>query len=88
MMNEYPNPEFRKVTLSKLKGVEAKVYVLVEAREMVLAISDEDLVFEHDEQTLSAHFIRFELGEDMAAALKYGVALRNDYWCNRYRVVA
>ncbi|MEY3046785.1 MAG: hypothetical protein RL424_107 [Pseudomonadota bacterium] len=75
MMIEYPDPEIRKVELRKLKGVEAKVFVQVEGREKVWAIADEDLERENDEKTSSVHFMRFELDEDMAAALKYGVAL-------------
>lgn len=75
MMIEYPNPEIRKVELRKLKGVEARVWVQVEGREKVWAIADEDLERENDEKTSSVHFMRFELDEDMAAALKYGVGL-------------
>ncbi len=75
MMIEYPDSEIRKIELRKLKGVEEKVYVQVEGREKVWAIADEDLERENDEKTSSVHFMRFELDEDMAAALKYGVAL-------------
>ncbi len=75
MMLEYPDPEIRKVELRKLKGVETKVFIQVEGREKVWAIADEDLERENDEKTSSVHFMRFELDEDMAAALKYGVAL-------------
>lgn len=75
MMIEYPDPEIRKIELRKLKGVEAQVFVQVEGREKVWAIADEDLERENDEKTSSVHFMRFELDEDMAAALKYGVAL-------------
>jgi hypothetical protein len=75
MMIEYPDPEIRKVELRKLKGVEEKVYVQVEGREKVWAIADEDLERENEDKTSSVHFMRFELDEDMAAALKYGVAL-------------
>ena len=75
MMIEYPDPEVRKVELRKLKGIEDKVWVQVEGREKVYAIADEDLQRENEEKTSSVHFLRFELDEDMAAALKYGVAL-------------
>jgi hypothetical protein len=75
MMLEYPDAEIRKVELRKLKGVETKVFIQVEGREKVWAIADEDLERENDEKTSSVHFMRFELDEDMAAALKYGVAL-------------
>jgi hypothetical protein len=75
MMIEYPDPEIRKVELGKLKGVEDRVWVQVEGREKVFAIADEDLDRENDEKTSSVHFMRFELDEDMAGALKYGVSL-------------
>lgn len=75
MMIEYPDPEVRKVELRKLKGIEDKVWVQVEGREKVYAIADEDLQRENEDKTSSVHFLRFELDEDMAAALKYGVAL-------------
>ena len=75
MMIEYPDPEIRKVELRKLKGVESRVWVQVEGREKVWAIADEDLIRENEEKTSSVHFMRFELDEDMAAALKYGVSL-------------
>jgi hypothetical protein len=75
MMIEYPDPVIRKVELGKLKGVEDRVYIQVEGREKVYAIADEDLERENDEKTSSVHFMRFELDDDMAEALKYGVSL-------------
>jgi hypothetical protein len=75
MMIEYPDPAIRKVELAKLKGVEDRVWVQVEGRERVYAIADEDLERENEEKTSSVHFMRFELDEDMAKALKYGVSL-------------
>jgi len=75
MMIEYPNPEVRKTELAKLKGVEDRVWVQVEGREKVFAIADEDLERENEKKTSSVHFMRFELDEDMAGALKYGVGL-------------
>jgi len=75
MMLEYPDPAIRKVELAKLKGVEDRVWVQVEGRERVYAIADEDLERENEEKTSSVHFMRFELDEDMAGALKYGVGL-------------
>ncbi len=75
MMIEYPDPEIRRVELRRLKGVESRVWVQVEGREKVWAIADEDLIRENEEKTSSVHFMRFELDEDMAAALKYGVSL-------------
>ena len=75
MMIEYDDPAERKVALSKLIGVEDKVWVQVEGSPKVYAIADEDLERENDEKTSSVHFLRFELSKDMCEALKYGVTL-------------
>ncbi len=87
MMIEYPNPEVRKTELAKLKGVEDRVWVQVEGREKVFAIADEDLDRENEEKTSSVHFMRFELDEDMAGALKYGVGLAMGVDHPNYNVV-
>jgi hypothetical protein len=75
MLIEYEDVEARKAALAKLKGIEDKVWVRVEGCPKVWAIADEDLERENDEKTSAVHFVRFELTEEMAAALKYGVAL-------------
>jgi hypothetical protein len=87
MMIEYSNPEVRKTELAKLKGVEDRVWVQVEGREKVFAIADEDLDRENEEKTSSVHFMRFELDEDMAGALKYGVGLAMGVDHPNYNVV-
>ncbi|MBU6305694.1 MAG: DUF3501 family protein, partial [Betaproteobacteria bacterium] len=87
MMIEYSNPEVRKTELAKLKGVEDRVWVQVEGREKVFAIADEDLERENEEKTSSVHFMRFELDEDMAGALKYGVGLAMGVDHPNYKVV-
>jgi hypothetical protein len=75
MMIEYADPAERKEWLAKLIGVEDKVWVQVEGSPKVYAIADEDLERENDSKTSSVHFLRFELSQDMAAALKYGVSI-------------
>jgi hypothetical protein len=75
MMVEYPDPVERAEALSKLIGIEDRVWVQVEGCERVYAIADEDLDRENEEKTSSVHFLRFELAEEMAQALKYGVSL-------------
>jgi hypothetical protein len=72
---EYEDPVERKAALAKLKGVEDRVWIRVEGSPKVFAIADEDLERENAEKTSAVHFLRFELTEDMAAALKYGVGL-------------
>jgi hypothetical protein len=75
MMIEYAEVEERKAALARLKGIENRTYVQVEACERVYAIADEDLERETEEKTSSVHFLRFELADEMVKALKYGVGL-------------
>jgi hypothetical protein len=75
MMIEYADAEERKQALSKLKGIEDQVWVQVDGCARVYAIADEDLERENEEKTSAVHFLRFELSDEMARALKYGVGL-------------
>jgi hypothetical protein len=75
LMLEYPDPEERSKRLRELIGVEDKVWIRVEGHERVWAIADEDLERENEHKTSSVHFLRFELSEDMARALKNGAGL-------------
>jgi hypothetical protein len=75
MMIEYEDVEERREALARLKGIEDRTWVRVEACAPVYAIADEDLERETDEKTSSVHFLRFELTKEMAESLKYGVSL-------------
>jgi len=75
LMVEYPDIEERRRRLAELKGIEDRVWVQVEGCERVYAIADEDLERETEEKTSSVHFLRFDLTDEMAQALKYGVGL-------------
>ena len=75
MLIEYEDAELRRRELAKLIGIEDRVWVRVGGGEKVYAIADEDLERENDEKTSSVHFMRFELSEAMAAALKGGKPL-------------
>jgi hypothetical protein len=75
MMIEYEDAGERRAALAKLKGIEDRTWVRIEGCPKVFAIADEDLERENAEKTSSVHFLRFELTKEMAAALKYGVAL-------------
>ena len=75
MMIEYEDANERKSALARLKAIEDKAYVQVEGLPRVWAIADEDLDRENEEKTSSVHFLRFELTDEMADALKYGVSL-------------
>ena len=75
MMIEYADAEERKHALAKLKGIDDRVWVQVEGCERIYAIADEDLERENEEKTSAVHFLRFELDDAMARALKHGVSL-------------
>jgi hypothetical protein len=75
MMLEFPDPEERQRRLAKLIGIEDKVWVQVAGCERIWAIADEDLDRENEHKTSSVHFLRFELTEAMAQALKRGGGL-------------
>lgn len=75
MMIEYPDVAERRERLAELKGVERHVWVLAEGRERVYAIADEDLERETEDKTSSVHFLRFEIADEMAQALKRGAGL-------------
>jgi len=75
MMIEYADAEERKQALAKLKGIEERTWVQAEGCGRVYAIADEDLARENEEKTSAVHFLRFDLNDEMARALKYGVAL-------------
>ncbi|HET7401065.1 MAG TPA: DUF3501 family protein, partial [Usitatibacter sp.] len=75
MMIEYEDEKERRAALALLRGVEEKTWVRVEGCAPVYAIADEDLDRETDEKTSSVHFLRFELTDEMAEALKYGMTL-------------
>jgi len=75
MMIEYEDVDERRGALARLRGIEEKTWIRVEGCAPVYAIADEDLERETDEKTSSVHFLRFELSDEMADALKYGVSL-------------
>lgn len=75
MMIEYADADERKHALSKLKGIEDRVWVQVEGCARSYAIADEDMERENEEKTSAVHFLRFELNGGMTRALKYGVGL-------------
>ena len=68
MLIEYPDEQERRVMLSKLLGVEARIWVQVSGHARVYAIADEDLERETETKTSSVHFLRFELDPGMIAS--------------------
>lgn len=75
MLIEYPDEQQRKQSLTRLIGVEDKVWVQVDGCSPVSAIADEDLERENAVKTSAVHFLRFELTAEMKRALVEGAAL-------------
>ena len=76
MLLEYPDINERKRELSRLIGIEDRMFIEVEGQSRVYAIADEDLDRENDEKTSAVHFARFELTPTMCAAVKAGAAVK------------
>lgn len=74
-MIEIADEAERRIALTKMLGIEDKVWVQVEGFDRVTPIADEDLERETETKTSSVHFLRFELSDEMIAALKSGSAL-------------
>jgi hypothetical protein len=72
LLLEFPDPEQRRVALSRLIGVEDRCWVRVSEMERVFAIADEDLPRENEDKTSAVHFLRFELAPSMVEAMKGG----------------
>lgn len=75
MMIEYPDENERRIMLTRLKGIEDKVWVRAAGQTKAFAIADEDLERENEEKTSSVHFLRFELDSASIAAIKAGAAI-------------
>ncbi len=75
MLIEYPDETERRKALTRLIGIEDKVWVQVGDQLRVNAIADEDLDRDTEEKTSAVHFLRFELGIDMKDALTRGQPL-------------
>ncbi len=76
MMIEYPDSGERRQALSRLIGVEDRVWVQVEGCPKVYAMADEDLERENEQKTSSVHFLRLELDPSMKKALTSGANIR------------
>jgi len=72
---EYEDADERRLALSRLQGIEDRVWVEVEGQSRVAAIADEDLERDTADKTSAVHFLRFELKAAMIAALKSGASL-------------
>jgi hypothetical protein len=76
MLIEYPDAHERKRELSRLIGIEDRMFVEVEGHPRVYAIADEDLDRENAEKTSAVHFVRFEFTPPMKQAVLAGAAVK------------
>jgi len=74
-MIEYDDVEERREALSRMIGIERRLWVQVEGFDKVNPIANEDLERETEDKTSSVHFVRFELTPEMAAAVKQGAQI-------------
>ena len=76
LLIEYPDVHERKRELSRLIGVEDRMFVEVEGHARAYAIADEDLDRENDEKTSAVHFVRFEFAKTARDAVRAGAAVK------------
>ena len=76
MLIEYPDAHERKRELSRLIGVEDRMFVEVEGHARVYAIADEDLDRENGEKTSAVHFVRFEFNDTQRESIRVGAAVK------------
>ena len=88
MMIQFPDVEERRHMLTKLIGIEDRVWIQVTGQDRVYAIADEDLERETAEKTSAVHFLRFELNPEMVQALKRGASVGMGVDHPSYRVTA
>ena len=74
-MLEFPDEEERRAMLSRMLGIEEKVWMQIGDLDKVWPIADEDLERADAEKTSAVHFLRFELLSAQIDALKGGADL-------------
>ena len=70
MLIMYPNVSQRKKMLTKLNGIENKVWICADNLKRVFAISDEDLERSNERKTSAVHFLRFQFDEEYIKSIK------------------
>lgn len=75
MLIQYTDVEERQEKLTQLIGIEALTWMQVDGFDKIYAIADEDLERDNAEKTSAVHFLRYELSDDMVAAVKAGSAI-------------
>lgn len=76
MLIEYSDVEERRIALSRLIGIEDRMYIEVAGYPKVYAIADEDLDRENEEKTSAVHFVRFQFSPSIVSAIKSGASVK------------
>jgi len=74
-MLEFPDEEERRAMLSRMIGIEEKVWMQIGDLDKVWPLADEDLARADEEKTSAVHFLRFELSPVQIDVLKGGADL-------------
>ena len=74
-MIEYTDVAERQEALTKMVGIEDKVWMQVTDFDRVFGVADEDLDRSDADKTSAVHFMRFELTPEMASAVKAGASI-------------
>lgn len=87
-MIEFEDEAERKQQLARMIGIEDTVWIQIAGCDKVFPVTDEDMERDTEEKTSSVHFLRFELTDEMIAALKQNAALSAgiDHAAYRYAV--
>lgn len=72
MLIEYEDADARREALSRLNGIEDRVWLRVGDQPVVRAVADEDLERANAQKTSAVHFLRFELTPPMVAGFRTG----------------
>lgn len=75
MLLEFPDASKRVERLSRLGGVEHRVYAQVQGHPKIFAHADEDLERSQDGKTSAVHFLRFEFPSAAIQSLRAGAGL-------------
>lgn len=75
MLFEFPDAVTRSERLSKLAGIERRVYAEVDGHDRAFAHADDGFDRSNEDRTSAVHFLRFEFSDNDIAALKSGTGL-------------
>jgi hypothetical protein len=75
-MFEYADVEQRRRALSRMAGIEHKIWLQAAGQAKIFAIANEDLARSTEEKTSAVHFLRFELDPATIAAVREGADVK------------